>query len=46
MAVIIPDAFAFPIISRDTFGCVEPIPIFPFKYTKSEAPAKNPLLAL
>ena len=43
-AVIIPDAFTLPSMSKVSVGCVDPIPTFPFKYTKSDALSKRPLL--
>ena len=46
VAVTIPNTFVLPITSSFTVGCVEPIPILVLEYTKSDAPAKSPLLAL
>ena len=46
VAVTMPNTFVSPITSSFTVGCVEPIPILALEYTKSVAPAKNPLLAL
>ena len=42
-AVMFPDTFWFPTTSRVSVGWVEPIPTLPLTYTKSCAPAKNPL---
>ena len=44
--VIVPDTFILPKTSRVAVGTVVPMPILPLEYTKSVAPAKNPLLPL